>query len=66
MTVLERADRPGGLLTYGIPNMKLDKREVVDAPHRALEQEGIKFLCNANVGENVEAAAAAAAISTRP
>ena len=29
VTVLERADRPGGLLTYGIPNMKLDKREVV-------------------------------------
>ena len=31
----ERADRPGGLLMYGIPNMKLDKREVVDAPHQA-------------------------------
>jgi glutamate synthase (NADPH/NADH) small chain len=55
VTVLEREDRPGGLLTYGIPNMKLDKREVVHRRIAQLEQEGIKFLCNANVGENVEA-----------
>ena len=55
VTVLERADRPGGLLTYGIPNMKLDKREVVARRIALLEKEGIKFLCNANVGENVEA-----------
>jgi glutamate synthase (NADPH/NADH) small chain len=54
VTVLEREDRPGGLLTYGIPNMKLDKREVVDRRIQQLEQEGVKFLCNANVGENVE------------
>ncbi|HVN43127.1 MAG TPA: glutamate synthase small subunit [Steroidobacteraceae bacterium] len=55
VTVLERADRPGGLLMYGIPNMKLDKREVVSRRIELLEQEGIKFLCNAHVGENVEA-----------
>ena len=55
VTVLERADRPGGLLTYGIPNMKLDKREVVARRIALLEKEGIKFLCNATVGENVEA-----------
>ena len=55
VTVLEREDRPGGLLMYGIPNMKLDKREVVERRLQQLEQEGIKFLCNANVGENVEA-----------
>jgi glutamate synthase (NADPH/NADH) small chain len=54
VTVLERADRPGGLLMYGIPNMKLDKREVVLRRIALLEREGIKFLCNANVGENVE------------
>jgi glutamate synthase (NADPH/NADH) small chain len=54
VTVLERADRPGGLLTYGIPNMKLDKREVVARRITLLEKEGIKFLCNATVGENVE------------
>jgi glutamate synthase (NADPH/NADH) small chain len=55
VTVLERADRPGGLLMYGIPNMKLDKRAVVLRRIEILEREGVKFLCNANVGENVEA-----------
>ena len=55
VTVLERDDRPGGLLMYGIPNMKLDKRAVVERRLSLLEQEGIKFICNANVGENVEA-----------
>jgi glutamate synthase (NADPH/NADH) small chain len=55
VTVLERADRPGGLLTYGIPNMKLDKREVVARRIALMEKEGIKFVCNATVGENVEA-----------
>jgi glutamate synthase (NADPH/NADH) small chain len=55
VTVLERADRPGGLLTYGIPNMKLDKREVVARRIALMEKEGIKFLCKATVGENVEA-----------
>jgi glutamate synthase (NADPH/NADH) small chain len=54
VTVLERADRPGGLLTYGIPNMKLDKRAVVARRIALMEKEGIKFLCNATVGENVE------------
>jgi glutamate synthase (NADPH/NADH) small chain len=54
VTVFERADRPGGLLMYGIPNMKLDKQEVVLRRIRLLEQEGVKFICNANVGENVE------------
>jgi glutamate synthase (NADPH/NADH) small chain len=55
VTVLERDDRPGGLLMYGIPNMKLDKKEVVERRIKLMEQEGIRFICNANVGENVEA-----------
>jgi glutamate synthase (NADPH) small chain len=54
VTVFERADRPGGLLMYGIPNMKLDKREVVLRRIKLMEEEGIKFICNANVGDNVE------------
>jgi glutamate synthase (NADPH/NADH) small chain len=54
VTVFERADRPGGLLMYGIPNMKLDKNAVVMRRIKLMEQEGIKFICNANVGENVE------------
>jgi glutamate synthase (NADPH) small chain len=39
---------------YGIPNMKLDKREVVARRIALMEKEGIKFVCNATVGENVE------------
>ena len=54
VTVFERADRPGGLLMYGIPNMKLDKQEVVLRRIKHMEAEGIKFICNADVGENVE------------
>ena len=54
VTVFERADRPGGLLMYGIPNMKLDKQEVVLRRIKLMEQEGVKFICNANVGDNVE------------
>jgi glutamate synthase (NADPH) small chain len=54
VTVFERADRPGGLLMYGIPNMKLDKKEVVLRRIRLMEEEGVKFICNANVGDNVE------------
>jgi glutamate synthase (NADPH/NADH) small chain len=50
VTVFERADRPGGLLMYGIPNMKLDKQEVVLRRIKFMEQEGIKFVCNASVG----------------
>ncbi len=55
VTVLEREDRPGGLLMYGIPNMKLDKQAVVMRRVELMEKEGVKFLCNAEVGENVEA-----------
>ena len=50
VTVFEREDRPGGLLMYGIPNMKLDKEEVVMRRIKLLEQEGIKFVCNCDVG----------------
>ena len=51
VTVFERADRPGGLLMYGIPNMKLDKKEVVLRRIQLLEQEGVKFICNCDVGK---------------
>jgi glutamate synthase (NADPH/NADH) small chain len=50
VTVFERADLPGGLLMYGIPNMKLDKREVVLRRIRLMEQEGISFVCNTEIG----------------
>jgi glutamate synthase (NADPH/NADH) small chain len=54
VTVLERDDRPGGLLMYGIPNMKLDKQAVVMRRIELMEKEGVKFICNAHVGVNVE------------
>ncbi len=50
VTVFERADLPGGLLMYGIPNMKLDKREVVLRRIKLMEEEGISFVCNTEVG----------------
>ena len=55
VTVFERADRIGGLLMYGIPNMKLDKREVVDRRVRLMEAEGITFKTRVEVGKNLAA-----------
>ena len=55
VTVFEREDRPGGLLMYGIPNMKLDKLKVVERRLKLMEAEGITFRCNSQVGKNVDA-----------
>jgi len=55
VTVYEREDRPGGLLMYGIPNMKLDKNEVVLRRIKLMEDEGIKFVCNTAVGKDITA-----------
>ena len=55
VTVFERADRPGGLLMYGIPNMKLDKQEVVLRRFKQMEAEGVAFQCNTEVGKNYPA-----------
>jgi len=52
VTVFERDDAPGGLLRYGIPDFKLEKW-VVDRRISLLEEEGVVFRCNANVGVNV-------------
>ena len=54
VTVFERSDRIGGLLMYGIPNMKLEKH-IVDSKVKQLEEEGITFVTNANVGKTVKA-----------
>ena len=53
VTVYERADRPGGLLMYGIPNMKLEKEEVVLRRIKVLEDEGITFICNTEIGKDL-------------
>lgn len=53
VTVFERDDRIGGLLMYGIPNMKLEK-DVVDRRVNLLREEGVKFVVNADVGGSSE------------
>ena len=53
VTVYERADRPGGLLMYGIPNMKLEKKAVVERRLEVLEAEGVTFVCNTEVGKDL-------------
>ena len=55
VTVFERADRIGGLLMYGIPNMKLDK-EVVDRRVNLLADEGIEFKTGVEIGTHISAA----------
>ncbi len=54
VTVFERSDRVGGLLMYGIPNMKLDKTAVVDRRTKLMEQEGVTFVVNTHVGKDVD------------
>jgi len=51
VTVYERADRIGGLLMYGIPNMKLAKNEVVERRIAILEEEGVSFVTNTEIGD---------------
>jgi glutamate synthase (NADPH/NADH) small chain len=52
VTVYERDPKPGGLLRFGIPDFKLEKT-VVERRINLLEEEGVRFICNANVGVNI-------------
>ena len=54
VTVFERDDRTGGLLMYGIPNMKLEK-SVVERKCDLMRAEGVEFVTNANIGDDVPA-----------
>ena len=54
VTVFERSDRPGGLLRYGIPNMKLDKRSI-DRRVKLMEEAGVEFRLGVNVGKDISA-----------
>ncbi len=54
VTVYEREDKAGGLLMYGIPNMKLDKK-YVDRRIELMKQEGVEFIFNADVGKDFSA-----------
>lgn len=53
VTVYERNDRVGGLLRYGIPNMKLEK-QIIDRKIAVMEEEGITFKTNVDVGKDVK------------
>jgi glutamate synthase (NADPH/NADH) small chain len=55
VVVFERSDRPGGLLMYGIPDFKLEKSRVWRRIEQ-MEEEGVEFRCDANVGVNVSTA----------
>jgi glutamate synthase (NADPH/NADH) small chain len=55
VTVFERADRIGGLLMYGIPNMKLDKKAVVERRINLMAKEGVNFIANTEVGKDISA-----------
>ncbi|TYH41109.1 hypothetical protein ES332_D12G294000v1 [Gossypium tomentosum] len=52
VTVYERADRIGGLMMYGVPNMKTDKVDVVQRRVNLMAEEGVKFVVNANTGKD--------------
>lgn len=54
VTVYEREDRSGGLLMYGIPNMKLEKH-IIDRRVKLMEEEGVSFITNTDVGNTVSA-----------
>ena len=55
VTVFERSDRVGGLLMYGIPNMKLEKH-IIDRKIKVMEEEGVTFQTEVNIGKDVKAA----------
>lgn len=54
VTVYERSDRVGGLLMYGIPNMKLEKH-IVDRKIQVMEEEGVTFVTGVDVGKDIKA-----------
>ena len=56
VTVFEREDKAGGLLRYGIPNMKLEK-QYIDRKLAVMEEEGVEFRLSCNVGKDVKPAA---------
>lgn len=54
VTVFERSDRVGGLLMYGIPNMKLEKH-IIERKVNIMKEEGITFVTNADIGKDIKA-----------
>lgn len=54
VTVFERSDRIGGLLMYGIPNMKLEK-QIIDRKVNIMKEEGVTFVTGTDVGKDIKA-----------
>lgn len=54
VTVFERSDRPGGLMMYGIPNMKLEKH-IIERRIKIMEEEGITFRTGVDIGKDISA-----------
>lgn len=54
VTVFERSDRIGGLLMYGIPNMKLEK-QIIDRKVEIMKEEGVEFKTGVDVGKDIKA-----------
>lgn len=55
VTVYERDDRVGGLLMYGIPNMKLEK-QIIERKINVMKEEGVEFITGVNVGKDIKPA----------
>lgn len=55
VTVYERDDRVGGLLMYGIPNMKLEK-QIIERKINVMKEEGVEFITGVNVGKDIKSA----------
>lgn len=53
VTVFERSDRLGGLLMYGIPNMKLEKH-IIDRKIKVMAEEGVRFITNTDIGKDAK------------
>ena len=53
VTVFERSDRLGGLLMYGIPNMKLEKH-IIDRKIKVMAEEGVRFVTNTDIGKDAK------------
>ncbi|MDD3413216.1 MAG: glutamate synthase subunit beta [Lachnospiraceae bacterium] len=54
VSVYERSDRVGGLLMYGIPNMKLEK-QIIERKIKVMEEEGVTFITSCDVGKDIKA-----------
>lgn len=54
VTIFEKDDKPGGILRYGIPDFKLEKR-IINRRIRLMKKEGVKFITSCNVGVDIEA-----------